>query len=124
MIRSILNRNRLPLTTRSRREHLARISGGEVRMIAIRLRALRRAIEMALQRMADVLGRLTRGMTLGVRALVIGPDCRIFLVKHSYVSGWHLPGGGLEPGETLSDALVRELREKGNIEPTAPPMLH
>jgi 8-oxo-dGTP pyrophosphatase MutT (NUDIX family) len=93
-------------------------------MISTRLKALRQAIEMTLQRMADVLGRLTRGMTLGVRALVIGPDGRIFLVKHSYVSGWHLPGGGVEPGETLLDALVRELREEGNLEPTAPPVLH
>src|SRR6202171_3457489 len=93
-------------------------------MIATILKAVRRAIEMTLQRMADVLGRLTRGMTLGVRALVIDPDGRIFLVKHSYVSGWHLPGGGVEPGETLIDALVRELREEGNLEPTAPPMLH
>jgi 8-oxo-dGTP pyrophosphatase MutT (NUDIX family) len=89
-----------------------------------RLKALRRAIEMILPRMADVLGRLTRGMTLGVRALVIGPDGRIFLVKHSYISGWHLPGGGVEPGETLIDALIRELREEGNLEPTAAPVLH
>jgi 8-oxo-dGTP pyrophosphatase MutT (NUDIX family) len=102
----------------------ANISGGDAGMMATLLMALRRSIEMTLQRMADVLGRLTRGMTLGVRALVIGPDGRIFLVKHSYVSGWHLPGGGVEPGETLLDALVRELREEGNLEPTAPPMLH
>jgi len=102
----------------------ANISGGDAGMMATLLKALRRSIEMTLQRMADVLGRLTRGMTLGVRALVIGPDGRIFLVKHSYVSGWHLPGGGVEPGETLLDALVRELREEGNLEPTAPPMLH
>ena len=39
-------------------------------------------------------------MTLGVRALVIDGEGRIFLVKHSYVSGWHLPGGGVEAGET------------------------
>jgi len=93
-------------------------------MIRTYLKALRRAIELALQRMADVHGRLARGMTLGVRALVIGPDGRIFLVKHSYVSGWHLPGGGVEPGETLIDALIRELREEGNLEPTASPKLH
>jgi 8-oxo-dGTP pyrophosphatase MutT (NUDIX family) len=93
-------------------------------MIATGLKALRRSIEMTLQRMWDVLGRLTRGMTLGVRALVIGPDGRIFLVKHSYIAGWHLPGGGVEPGETLIDALVRELREEGNLEPTAAPVLH
>ena len=41
-------------------------------------------------------------MTLGVRALVIDRQGRIFLVKHSYVSGWHLPGGGVEAGETLT----------------------
>ena len=93
-------------------------------MIGTYLKAVRHAIEMTLQRMADVLGRVTRGMTLGVRALVIDPDGRIFLVKHSYVSGWHLPGGGVEPGETLIDALIRELREEGNLEPTGPPLLH
>ena len=93
-------------------------------MIASHLKTLRRVIETALRRATDVLWRLTRGLTLGVRAFVIGPDGRIFLVKHSYVSGWHLPGGGVEPGETLIDALVRELREEGNLEPTAPPMLH
>jgi ADP-ribose pyrophosphatase YjhB (NUDIX family) len=84
----------------------------------------RQAIERAMQRMANLVGHLTRGMTLGVRAFVMGPDKRLFLVRHSYVSGWHLPGGGVEPGETLIDALIRELREEGNLEPTAPPMLH
>lgn len=88
------------------------------------LAASRRAADRAVQRMAHLFGRLTRGMTLGVRAFVIGPDGRLFLVKHSYVSGWHLPGGGVEPGETLIDALIRELREEGNLEPTAPPVLH
>jgi 8-oxo-dGTP pyrophosphatase MutT (NUDIX family) len=63
-------------------------------------------------------------MTLGVRALVIDEQGRIFLVKHSYVSGWHLPGGGVEAGETLEQAVVRELREEANIEITEPPQLH
>jgi 8-oxo-dGTP pyrophosphatase MutT (NUDIX family) len=61
---------------------------------------------------------------LGARALVIDGQGRIFLVKHSYVDGWHLPGGGVETGETLLTALARELAEEGNIVLTAEPRLH
>lgn len=59
--------------------------------------------------------RLARPMTLGVRAVVIDDQSRVFLVRHTYVPGWHLPGGGVEPGETLLDALRKELREEANI---------
>jgi ADP-ribose pyrophosphatase YjhB (NUDIX family) len=67
------------------------------------------------QRLFLLGARFTRGMTLGVRGMVIDADERIFLVRHSYVRGWHMPGGGVEPGETLQDALAKELREEGNI---------
>jgi ADP-ribose pyrophosphatase YjhB (NUDIX family) len=80
-------------------------------------------LERMMQRVAHALWRFTRGMTLGVRALVIDEANRVFLVKHSYVSGWYLPGGGVEHGETVIDSLIRELREEGNMEPTAPPVL-
>ncbi|MGV3634251.1 MAG: NUDIX domain-containing protein [Pseudorhodoplanes sp.] len=60
--------------------------------------------------------RFSRGLTLGVRGLVVDPERRIFLIKHSYVPGWHLPGGGVEPNETMREALGRELMEEGNIE--------
>ena len=88
------------------------------------LKPVRDALEPVLRRVLHTYWRFSRGLTLGVRALVIDERRRVFLVQHSYVSGWHLPGGGVEPGETLTDALIRELREEANIEPTAPPRLH
>src|SRR5947207_9908502 len=93
-------------------------------MKRLSLSATRRALEPALRRALHLYWRFARAMTLGVRALVIDESGRIFLVKHSYVSGWHLPGGGVEAGETLMQALARELREEGNIEITGPPQLY
>lgn len=68
--------------------------------------------------------RFARGMTLGVRAAVIDRDDRVFLVRHTYTGGWHLPGGGVEAGETALDALKRELWEEGRIELIGAPRLH
>ena len=63
-------------------------------------------------------------MTLGVRAIVLNEADEVFLVRHTYVPGWHLPGGGVEVGETLAEALAKELREEANIRVTAPSALH
>jgi ADP-ribose pyrophosphatase YjhB (NUDIX family) len=84
---------------------------------------MRRATDSMVRRALHFFWQFRRGMTLGVRAEVIDGDGRVFLVKHSYISGWHLPGGGVEPGETVLDALRRELREEGNIELIGPPEL-
>ncbi|WP_354193436.1 NUDIX domain-containing protein [Bosea sp. OAE506] len=67
--------------------------------------------------------RLKRGMTLGVRAAVLNDRGEVFLVRHTYTPGWHLPGGGVEVGETMVDALVKELREEACISLTGPAAL-
>jgi 8-oxo-dGTP pyrophosphatase MutT (NUDIX family) len=67
---------------------------------------------------------LHRGMTLGVRAVVLDAEDRVFLVKHSYVSGWYLPGGGVDIGETMEQAMRRELKEEGDIDLSGEAVLH
>ncbi len=88
------------------------------------LHRLRRALEPLIRRLLHFYWRFSRAATLGARAMVIDGTGRIFLIKHSYVDGWHLPGGGVETGETFLGALARELAEEGNIVMTACPVLH
>jgi ADP-ribose pyrophosphatase YjhB (NUDIX family) len=88
------------------------------------LQFLRKRVEPVLRQVFHLYWRFARGMTLGVRAVVLDRDNRVFLVKHSYVPGWHLPGGGVEVGESFLDALQRELEEEGRIEPIGEPVLH
>ena len=88
------------------------------------LQDVRKRFEPQLRRVFHLYWRIARGMTLGVRGLVLDGDNKVFLVKHSYVSGWHLPGGGVEVGETFLEALRRELMEEGRIELTDEPQLH
>src|ERR1700682_5046686 len=90
----------------------------------MKLESLLKSFEPLLRRIFHLYWRFARGMTLGVRAVVLDGENRVFLVKHSYVTGWHLPGGGVEVGETFRDALRRELAEEAGIELSGEPALH
>ncbi|MEN3792029.1 NUDIX domain-containing protein [Fulvimarina sp. MAC3] len=57
-----------------------------------------------------------RPMTLGVRVAAFDDASRLFLVRHTYVPGWYMPGGGVDAGETVEAAARRELGEEANIE--------
>jgi 8-oxo-dGTP pyrophosphatase MutT (NUDIX family) len=58
---------------------------------------------------------VTRPQTRGVRAIALTPAGQVILVRHSYIPGWHLPGGGHGGGETAEQAALRELREEAGM---------
>jgi 8-oxo-dGTP pyrophosphatase MutT (NUDIX family) len=56
-----------------------------------------------------------RPLTLGVRVMLI-QDGKVLLVRHTYINGWYMPGGGVKRGETLDQAARREAWEEVGAE--------
>jgi ADP-ribose pyrophosphatase YjhB (NUDIX family) len=86
---------------------------------------LKRIFHRAVKPLLHPLYRQLRGMTLGTRTLVLkDDDSAILLIRHTYAPGWLLPGGGVERGETVAEAAIRELREEAAVEALEEPRLH
>jgi 8-oxo-dGTP pyrophosphatase MutT (NUDIX family) len=51
-----------------------------------------------------------------VLGLVFDDGDRVLLVDQSWADGWLAPGGARKPGESLSEAVVREVREETGVE--------
>ena len=67
--------------------------------------------------------RLVRSMTLGARVLATNDAGQVCLIRHTYTPGWHLPGGGVERGESCLQAAIKEAREEAGLLVEAPDML-
>jgi ADP-ribose pyrophosphatase YjhB (NUDIX family) len=76
-----------------------------------------------LVRLLHVYFAFSRGMTMGVRAACFDTQGRLFLVRDGLTGGWHMPGGGVERNETVEAALIKELREEGNLRIVGKPQL-
>jgi ADP-ribose pyrophosphatase YjhB (NUDIX family) len=85
------------------------------------------SLQLRAGRLAVTLRNLVRpSLSLGVRLVALDDSgTRVFLVRHSYLPGFYLPGGGVDVGETCVEAAIREAREEGGIDlPGTPELFH
>jgi ADP-ribose pyrophosphatase YjhB (NUDIX family) len=68
---------------------------------------------------------LSPKFVVGVSGVLRDGEGRILLLRHTYRGNtpWGLPGGGLKPGESLEECLVREFREETGLHIEAVSML-
>ncbi|SFG09434.1 ADP-ribose pyrophosphatase YjhB, NUDIX family [Desulfotomaculum arcticum] len=52
----------------------------------------------------------------GVAMIVLDKENRVLLQKRSDVGLWGIPSGHVEPGETVAEAAIREVKEEANLD--------
>lgn len=64
----------------------------------------------------DHLGRKTDYLfRISIKALVRNHEGKVLVVKETNRDYWDLPGGGIDHGESISDALAREMHEEVSL---------
>lgn len=74
--------------------------------------------ELSKENYESAKSRIEEGLKYGVGALVYrgqNENFEVLLVSNHWSDGWLMPGGGVEQGETLEDAVVREVHEEAGI---------
>jgi ADP-ribose pyrophosphatase YjhB (NUDIX family) len=51
-----------------------------------------------------------------VNVAVVDDDRRLLLIRRSDNDNWALPGGAMDPGESISEAAIRETKEETGID--------
>lgn len=51
-------------------------------------------------------------MSMGAHGVLLDAENRVLLVRHTYKEGWYFPGGAVKKGETVHDAVRREVYEE------------
>ncbi len=68
-----------------------------------------------LGQLQDESSDITKGLPQSVKAVLISKDNKVLLMRRPGERGWDLPGGGVDKGESLADAYLRELDEEAGI---------
>ncbi|MDA0160659.1 NUDIX domain-containing protein [Solirubrobacter ginsenosidimutans] len=55
-------------------------------------------------------------LVLSVNVAVADDGGRLLLIRRSDNDNWALPGGAMDPGESISDAAVRETKEETGVD--------
>ncbi|MGM1048077.1 MAG: NUDIX domain-containing protein [Bacillota bacterium] len=59
---------------------------------------------------------MTRRIIVTGGAIITDNAGRILLQKRSDYGDWGLPGGGMEPGESIEETMVREVKEETGLD--------